>query len=306
MAERRRKNTVTKDKHERIKQLLSMAWSTKSTARILAIADQILEIDPDNPDALIMKADYSDDYHLREKLLLRALTSFDNPDAYQSDDKELLFLVLNQRLAFTFFALNKYNEALKFCEASINFAASHDDLDDTDDGAMKSLYYRVLIELKDWQKILSTAMQDTEQKPGRAYAKLIAAYMLAPEHGRSVCASMFWDALILGPDIPFYMLGYFPEPDDDATPSEHKSFDFAVMYYDTLSVSDDFLQWFTRGVILFGLLSNRFDGREREYMLDTLDALGGFEEYEKMSEILLENDDRAIIEMLAAHKCLAE
>lgn len=78
------------------------------------------------------------------------------------------------------------------------------------------------------------------------------------------------------------------------------------MYYDVISVSDDLCNWFTRGAILFGLLTNRFDGREREYVLDVLDTLGGYEEYERMSSVVVEGDDRAVIEMLAANKCLSE
>ncbi|MBQ3654039.1 MAG: hypothetical protein II954_06455, partial [Synergistaceae bacterium] len=120
------------------------------------------------------------------------------------------------------------------------------------------------------------------------------------------CANMFWDALILAPDVPFYMLGYLPEPDETDGEEAQENFDFAVMYYDTISVSEEFLRWFTRGVILFGLLSQRFDEKEREYLLDVLDTLGGYEEYERMSSIILESDDAAIIEMLAANKCLGD
>ena len=73
-----------------------------------------------------------------------------------------------------------------------------------------------------------------------------------------------------------------------------------------LSVSGDFSDWFKRGAILFGLLTNRFDEREREYLLDVLDSLGGYEEYGKMSTIIVEGDDMAVIEILAANKCLSE
>ena len=88
-------------------------------------------------------------------------------------------------------------------------------------------------------------------------------------------------------------------------PVEREEFEFALMYYDAFSISDDFFNWFSRGAILFGLLSNRFDAKEREYMLDVIDTLGGYEEYEKMSKVLVEADDAAIIEALAANKCLA-
>ena len=114
---------------------------------------------------------------------------------------------------------------------------------------------------------------------------------------------MFWDALIIAPDVPFYMLGYYGEPEDG---DDNGDFDFALIYSDVVNMSDDFREWFTRGTALFGLLTNRFDGREREYMLDVLDAFGGYEEYERMSGIMMEADDESVIETLAANKCLTE
>ena len=110
---------------------------------------------------------------------------------------------------------------------------------------------------------------------------------------------------MLAPDVPFYLLGYFQEPDDNASDRSHEEFDFALLFYDALSVSEDFFNWFTRGTILFGLLSGRFEEREREYLLDVLDTLGGYEEYERMSGMIVEGDDEAVIEMLAANKCLS-
>ena len=78
-----------------------------------------------------------------------------------------------------------------------------------------------------------------------------------------------------------------------------------MMYCDAIGISEELQQWITRGTILFGLLTNRFDEREREYLLDVLDTLGGYEEYERMSGILLEVDDESVIEALAANKCLS-
>ena len=290
----------------RINQLLSMAWATNSKARILAIAGQILDIDPNNIDALIMKADNTDEPNSRINLLHKALASLDKPGSCNPDDKDMLFIVINQRMAYTYFAMSNINKAFEFCEAALKFEAEHTEIDADDEGAMKALYYRILIERRDWQKILAETLRDDEHSLAWGYARLVAAWMIAPDKGRSVCANMFWDVLMIAPDVPFYMLGYFPEPDDDASPESHTEFEFSLMFYDVLSVSDDFFRWFSRGVILFGLLSGRFSAREREYMLDVIDTLGGYEEYERMSKIIVEGDDAAVIEMLAANKCLIE
>ena len=299
-----------KSKQDRIKQLLGMAYNTTSSARSLAIANQILEIDSEVPEALMIKADNIENDKTRADLIKRALDSLEKNGSTNPEDKDLLFVVLNQRLAFTLFTLGQLDEAFISCEKVLesDLSTIEDDEDeDINRNATKALYYRIMLARKEWQKILAETMKDSEHSPAWAYSRLIAAFMLAPEDNRkTLCAKMFWDALILAPEIPFYMLGYSPEPDDDSNPQDFANFNFAVMYYDAISVSEDFYNWFSRGVILFGLLTNRFDSKEREYMLDVLDTLGGYEEYEQMNNIIMEREDSAVIEALAAHKCLSK
>ena len=74
----------------RIDQLLDMAWNTKSKTRTLAIVNQILELAPGNVDALIMKADNTEDSDEREEILLRALGALDTPGNFNPDDEEVI------------------------------------------------------------------------------------------------------------------------------------------------------------------------------------------------------------------------
>ena len=291
---------MKKDTESRVEQLLDMAYNTNSAARTASIARQILDISPDNTEALVMLADTTEDPQERTRILLRAQSSLDDNS---SDDREALAFTVNYRLAYTYFMRNMPQECLSCCEEAIMLL--NGDVEEAEDD-IRSLYYRVLIELQSWERILAETLRDDDHTLSWAYSRLVAAWMNAPEMSRNVCAVMFWDALSLAPEVPFYMLGYLPEPGDDADDEEQEEFAFALMYYDVLSVSDDFRGWFTRGTVLFGLLTSRFDGREREYMLDVLDTLGGYEEYERMSGILLEADDMSVIETLAANKCLSE
>lgn len=276
-----------------------MAYTTESTKRTAAIARQILEISPANTEALILMADTTEDPHSREEILIRALESLDDPQNFNTDDRDELTCSVNYRLAYTYFTVNRPKDALSCCEKALNVSEYGSDSEES----IKELYYRVLIELEEWGRILSETLKDDSHSLAWAYSRLVAAWMTAPGKSMSVCANMFWDALSLAPDVPFYMLNYYGEPDDG---DEHPDFDFAFMYYDVLSVSDDFSDWFKRGTILFGLLTNRFEEREREYLLDVLDTLGGYEEYERMSGVVVEGDDTAVIEILAANKCLSE
>ena len=206
-----------KSKQDRIKQLLGMAYNTTSSARSLAIANQILEIDSEVPEALMIKADNTENDKIRADLIKRALDSLEKNGSTNPDDKDLLFVVLNQRLALTLFTLGKLDEAFNACEKILesNYSTIEDDDDENINmSATKALYYRIMLARKEWQKILAETMKDSEHSPAWAYSRLIAAFMLAPEDNRkTLCAKMFWDALILAPEIPFYMLGYSPEPD---------------------------------------------------------------------------------------------
>ena len=178
------------------------------------------------------------------------------------------------------------------------------DLDDQ--GAVRSLYYRILIEKRDWSLILRETMQDGDRQLGWAYARLAACFMLTEEGegGTGEAAAMFWDALSMAPNVPFYMLGYFPDPVDDSE-EEEEDFHFSLLFSDVWSSSHNLLNWFSRGVILFGLLSGRF-GEEADDMLEILRSLGGGEEYDKMEALLDDQDDGSLIETLAAHRCLSE
>ena len=294
---------------ERIEQLLTMAWNTKSIKRTLAIVNQILEIDPDNIDALIIKADNTKSLPEIEKILICALNALKTPKYQELDDEEknILFYLVNQRLAMSFFYDEKFKEAFIFCKAAMDYSEFIDDPEaEATKKAIKDLYYRLLIMREQWQEILAQTMKDDEHTLAWSYSRLIAAWMMASENREKICAHMFWDALMISPDVPFYMMGYFAEPDDNASQESHDSFDFALMFYDAISVSEEFSHWFTRGVILFGLLSNRFEEREKDYLIDVLDSLGGYEEYERMNKLMIAGSDEAIIEMLAANKCLSE
>ena len=298
--------------NQRITQLLSMAYDTNSKARVIAITDQILELDHDNPEALLLKAEHTKSNDKKTALLKRALESLNKPENINYNDRDYLLYRINEGIALMSFMNDDYHEAFKYCVEALKILNEHEefrdsfDVDDEDNGYFMTVYYRVMIELNEWQKILAESMRDDEHNTAWAYSRLIAAFMLSSgEHGR-VYANMFWDLLRISPDAPFYMLGYYDEPDDNDDENSLDDFNFALMFYDTLTISDDFRNWFTKGVILFGLLTNRFDSREHDYMIDALDVLGGYKEYEKMSSIIVEGDDEAVIEMLASNKCLTD
>lgn len=290
-----------------IEELLDSAYESEDMAEVEELVRRALELDPENPEVLLLQADLTEDDEARLPILLRALENARSvlegegvpEEAFAEDELGNVYLALLQRTAFTHFSLEDDERALE----SVQELLRHD-LEDQ--GSVKSLYYRILIEKQDWAGILRETMQDEDRQLGWAYARLVASFMLAGEGkgGLGGVATMFWDALAMAPNVPFYMLGYFPDPVDDSE-EEEEDFHFSLLFSDVWSLSHDLLNWFSRGVILFGLLSGRF-GEESEDMLEILDSLGGRHEYERMEALLDEGDDATLIEALAANHCLGK
>ena len=256
---------------------------------------------------MVLKADHTEGSEKRLEILEHALDVLNKSESLKPELRTMYTIALKQRLAYLCYGIGKHNKAFNYCNEAIEFSEKHFDPEEDENYlSMKSMRYRLLIERKQWQEILTSAMKDEDHTPGWAYSRLVAAWVLSPKPKKLSCAKLFWDALLKGPDIPFYMLGFFEEPDYDEDDETKNEFDFSVMYYDVISVSEDFYNWFSRGVVLFGLLTNRFEGKERDYMIDALDSLGGFKDYEKMTKILVEGDDMAVIEAMAANKCLLD
>ena len=292
---------------EDIEGLLERAYESGDAAEVEELVGRALELDPENPEVLLLQADLTEDDDVRLPILVHAIENARSvlreegipEEDFAEDELGTVYLALLQRAAFTLFSMEDDERSFEIVQELMRH-----DLDDQ--GSIRSLYYRILIEKRDWSLILRETMQDGDRQLGWAYARLAACFMLTEEgeDGTGEAAAMFWDALSMAPNVPFYMLGYFPDPVDDSE-EEEEDFHFSLLFSDVWSSSHDLLNWFSRGVILFGLLSGRF-GEEADDMLEILRSLGGGEEYDKMEALLDDQDDGSLIEALAARRCLSE
>ena len=301
-----------RDVEELVEELLERAYDSEDMAKVEELVRQALDLDPENPEVLLLQADLTEDDDARLPILVRAVENARKvlegegipEEDFAEDELGSVYLALLQRTAFTLFSVEDDERSFEIVQELMRH-----ELDDQ--GAVRSLYYRILIERREWALILRETMQDGDRQLGWAYARLAACFMLSGEGKGSLgeAAVMFWDALAMAPNVPFYMLGYFPDPVDDSEEDEEE-FHFSLLFADVWSSSHDLLNWFSRGVILFGLLSGRFGG-EAEDMLEILRSLGGGEEYDEMEAFLdsldghAGQDDDSLIEALAARRCLS-
>ena len=293
--------------HDDIYEILDRAYESDNEDEVAELVELALSLDPDNPEALLLKSDLIEDDVERLPVLERALeeakryfeTEGLSGDGILEDELGLIYLGLLQRAAFTFFALERDDRSFELVEELLSY-------DHEDQAAAKALYYRILLEREEWSKVLEEAMKETTRDLGWAYARMIASFMLScgkgekKDEGLEKLNKMLWDAVRIAPNVPFYMLGYIPDPIDDSEPEEDY-FHFGLLFEDVWTFSREMLNWFSKAAILFGLLSGRF-GEESKDMEEILAALNGTSDYEELTRSLAgaPEDDNTFLDALAA------
>ncbi|MDR2522407.1 MAG: hypothetical protein LBC93_01715 [Synergistaceae bacterium] len=290
--------------------LLNRAYESEDADEVAKLVERALALEPDNPEALLLKADLTEEDEERLPFLERALEGTRRyirdegltDEDFLEDETGLVHLALLQRAAYTLFSLEEDDRSLELVEELLRY--DHEDL-----AMAKTLYYRILLEQKEWARALEETMREPSRGLGWAYARIVATFMLAGGNGKVKEArekarekngrnlnKMLWDAVRMAPNVPFYMLGYMPDPVDE---SEDENFHFSLLFEDVLSTSRDLQNWFSKGTILFGLLTGRF-GEESDDMREILATLGGAADYKELASHLKDASDAAALDALAA------
>jgi tetratricopeptide (TPR) repeat protein len=298
---------------EDVDEILSRAYESEDEDEIGELTDRVLALDPDNPEALLLKADLlQEDEEERLRLLERARKELEryfqaegiSGEDILDDEADLVYLAILQRIAYTLFSLEEDDRALEVVEELLR-------CDPEGQTLAKTLYYRIYLEREEWARVLEETMKETKRELGWAYARLTATFMLSlggrgkgagktggKDESLEKVNKMLWDAVRMAPSAPFYMLGYLPEPVDDSE-EEEDAFYFGVLYEGILEISRDLLNWFSKAAILFGLPTGRFGG-ESDDMREILDALGGTADYEELTRRLAgADDDDAVLRALS-------
>ncbi|HPI97272.1 MAG TPA: hypothetical protein PLV56_00905 [Synergistales bacterium] len=249
--------------------LLQRAFSSEDPEEIDKIARQVLQSDPDNPEAMVLIADNAQDEDERIRILQKALDivrsslpdteQIDGQSLFYDENEGILYIAILQRLAFSFFSAGDVRQSFDMARELI-------DIDPDDQTFGKTLYYRCLLEMEDYDSVLRFTEQDQVQSPARSHAKAIALFsMQGPsEEAREA----LWDLFSVGPDIPFYLIGYWGEPDDEYS-QESEDFNFSLLFEDAWNKTEALLRWLTKATVVFGYVTERLNPD----ILDNMESL---------------------------------
>ncbi|MDD3707710.1 hypothetical protein RBH88_08360 [Aminobacterium sp. MB27-C1] len=295
---------------KQIEELLEEAYQSEEIEEIARITRQILELDPENPEALMLLADTLEYSEEKLELLQRALKPMRsmmeeagllNSEELMDEDEGLIYIGLLQRLGFALLSEAHIEEALGVAEEIISYDPEGLTLG-------KTLMYRCLVELQRFGEVLERAMKDEEVSPARQHSIAIATFMLSGADNASYKA--LWDAFKVGPDIPLYILGYVPEPDlDSIDEQQEEDYNFSILFEDAWTISQELANWLASATILFGMLTGRFLEEDKENFLVLMDSLGITSFYEKATQDMgydvdaldAESFDTTVLDMLRSN-----
>ncbi|MBL3538460.1 hypothetical protein [Aminivibrio sp.] len=260
------------DTMDRIEDLLDEAYSTDDPEEMEHLAREVLALDENNVEALILLADtleYSQEkIDMLEKARNALADDMENihlvsGESLLEDESGMLYIAVMQRLGFALFSEGKNDEALAIAREIDRYDPDRETLG-------RTLLYRVLLEMGKDSEVLQETLRDEETSPAMAHSKAIASFRLSGA-GRTSYRAL-WEAFAAGPDIPFYILGYFDEPEDESEELEEE-YNFALLFEDIWSSENELIKWLTRGTILLGLTASLFPRETAEKMLILADAL---------------------------------
>jgi len=292
-------------KHESIDELLELAYDSDSQEEIERIARKVLKLNPNHPEALLLLSDTLDDsgeqltllsqaYEVAAKELKEEIGDSEIEDLLESESGMVLAGII-QRMIIPLSEIGKTEEAFKL-------AKELRELDPENQIQSHSFYYCMLLKTKDFSHVLEETMKDSTRSLAWAWARFIAVFMLSGECSAS--HKNFWEAIQMGPDVPFYMFGKYEEPDED-TEEDNEDFSLALLFSEhVVCNSEELLAYVMSRVSLFGLLSNRITKDEiDEYdaAIEIIIGSGLMDNYLKLLDEIDDEDypDKTIIKMIS-------
>lgn len=299
-------------REEEINSLLDQAYGSDDNEEIKALSTKVLEIDPDHPEGLLLLADATEDPEQQVSLLEKALPSAKKKfeDSLANEDSEfpdsdpwLLYIGVLQRLGFALFPDGDLQRVIRIAQDLV-------DNDPEDRTLGKTLYYRCLIEMERYGEVLEKCMNDDNITPARQHSRALSLFALEGATDDSYAA--LWDVFKVEADIPFFLLGYWPEPDEEDE-REEEDFHFSLLFEEAWSQSEEMLNWLAKATVLFGYFTHRLNERTLEnidVLVSSLELDDAFDELSRKVEMEVSRDqylglrekDMEIIDILAGSR----
>lgn len=235
-------------------ELLEAMYDEEDPEKAERLASQILDVSPENPEALFMLADLTESAEEAVALTERAVEKLRClVEANPGDEEFALFLVEGlQRLGFAYIFDENGTKALESAEALLRMATEEND------GAYwaKAIRYVGLLQTGQYANVLEEVLADGEKTPFSAHAQAIATLELAG-HGKESFQALL-EAFRVAPNLPFYLLDYWDAPDPDEDDEEMQlEFSAATLLHPVWVQTEERIMALSTVTTFFGYLTDR-------------------------------------------------
>lgn len=165
---------------DKIERLLDQAYDSDDPEIVRRLAERVLKLDPTNMEGMILLSDVTDDPERKITLLalvkrmLKVCIGEDEQDAGQEfiySETGMLYVSVLLRLAFALFSEGFLGRALDVSQEAMGY-----DADEVTPA--KILFYRTLLEMKEYRRVLEEGMKETDPSAGTLHAIAIATFKL--------------------------------------------------------------------------------------------------------------------------------
>ncbi|WP_300526077.1 hypothetical protein [Aminiphilus sp.] len=237
-----------------LEELLEAMYDEENPQKVENLASQILAVSPENPEALFMLADLTEDVEESVGFTERAVAELRRLVEKNPDDEELsLFLTEGlQRLGFAYIFDENGGKALETAEALLERGTEEND------GAYwaRAVRYIGLLQTGQYSTVLEEVLADSEKTPFSAHAQAIATLELAGSGRESHQALL--EAFRVAPNLPFYLLDYWDAPDSDEDDEDTLlEFSAATLLHPVWVQTEERIMALSTATTFFGYLTDR-------------------------------------------------
>jgi hypothetical protein len=276
---------------EKINEWIMEILDEDDDERRVLLAENVLELDPDNPIAKYVKwQSLDDDESIRDASLLEEAVAALGPKIERLDrsgDLEAslysVYVCMLSDLASFYYLTEKRDLAY---EAASEFMK----LDEEGEVVGRVVYYATLIERGDFDEVLEAADRDNCETPPGEHCKAIASFEL---DGVSENAALnLLNAFSLDPDLVFYITGIWDlgeavmEEEEEAVYLEETMMMTSILS-ELWNASEERLAFLTTFVFAFGYITGRIgDSSDVEMVEKKFRENGYIEELEEARDII--------------------